>query len=541
MAGTMTTPSRARRWASRHLSILCFVGLLALTCAWAVATPLFAAPDEPAHVIKAVATAHGEFTGSPSPGRAAAWIDFRIPTTVADAAAHGTCFAFHPDVSAACQPTFTSHGGTSTASTYVGRYPPLYYLIVGLPSLVMHSPGVLYAMRLVSALLSSIFLGLAFASAAACRHGRAIAVGVALAVTPMVIFLDAVVNPSGLEIATALCFWTTALVLFTDPEHPSRRALIVRTAVAAGVFMQIRGLSPLLLAIAGVSVAIVAGWSAVVALLRRRDIRIALGVLAVIGVGTLAWIFGYKALSLAPVGYPVAKSSSDFDILRASVHRVLDELGDNVGIFGWKDTPIPLWSTALWAALVIGALLAGIAVRHRRSHLVLPLLVAVVVLVPAVLSALNARQNGLIGQARYFMPVAVGVPVIACWAVAPLLRSRRFPALCRALPALVWLIAAATALVQLVSFVEALRRYRGGVDSPLLRRASEWAPPGGTLPVLALFGVGLVVYTLCWCGFARPLPWADGPIDTSPGRRGSGGPAGTDRYISGDAVHQVDR
>jgi hypothetical protein len=68
-------------------------------------------------------------------------------------------------------------------------------------------------------------------------------------------------------------------------------------------------------------------------------------------------------------------------------------------------------------------------------------------------------------------------------------------------------------LVQAAGFVQALRRYRGGVDSPLLRRTSEWAPPGGTLPVLALFAVGLLAYTLWWRRLSRP---EEDPVPAEP-------------------------
>jgi hypothetical protein len=51
-------------------------------------------------------------------------------------------------------------------ATYVGRYPPLYYAIVGLPSLVWHTNTAVYMMRLLSGLLCALLLGLAIALAA---------------------------------------------------------------------------------------------------------------------------------------------------------------------------------------------------------------------------------------------------------------------------------------------------------------------------------------------------------------------------------------
>jgi predicted membrane protein DUF2142 len=374
---------------------------------------------------------------------------------------------------------------------------------------------VLYLMRLVSAALGALFLGMAFVSGAASRHGRGAVIGAALAITPMVIFLSAVLNPSGLEIAAALCFWVSALVLFTDPENPVRLGLIVRAALGAAVFMQTRGLSPLLLAIAGIAVAVVAGWSTVVGLLRRRDIQVALGVLAVIGVGTLAWIFGARSLALAPVGYPVKDSDSNLHILWLALKRCLQDLKDMIGMFGWRDTPPPLWSTILWVAPLFLLVAAAIVTRARRGQYVLPALCVVIVLLPALLSAANARQDGLIGQARYLMPVAVGIPVIAGFLLLPRLRAGRW------LAGAVWTVAGATAVVQAAAFVQALRRYRGGLHSPLLRRTSEWAPPGGTLLTLAFFAIALLAYTLWWRSLAPIAPAPDAataPVPAEPAR-----------------------
>ncbi|HVX43242.1 MAG TPA: DUF2142 domain-containing protein [Mycobacteriales bacterium] len=495
---------------SRRAGIVGFLCLFALIGAWSFATPLFGGPDEPAHTIKAAATAHGHFLGSQAPHQSDAWIDFRIPATIGDAATRSVCFAFHPDQSAGCEKPFVSRSGSQTASTYVGRYPPLYYLLVGLPSLVLHSPGVLYLMRLASAALGAAFLAMAFVSGAASRHGRGAVIGAALAITPMVVFLSAVLNPSGLEIAAALCFWVSALVLFTDPEHPARRGLILRAALGAAVFMQTRGLSPLLLAIAGIAVAIIAGWSTVVGLLRRRDIQIALGVLAVIGAGTLAWIFGARSLALAPVGYPVQESDSNLHILGQALKRCLRDLKDMIGMFGWKDTPPPLWSTLVWVVLLFVVVAAAIVTRARRGPYVLPALCIVIVLLPALLSAANARQDGLIGQARYLMPVAVGIPVIACFLLLPRLRAGRW------LTGAVWTVAGATAVVQAAAFVQALRRYRGGAQSPLLRRTSEWAPPAGTLLTLAFFAVALLAYTLWWRSLAPVAAATDAAVPHIP-------------------------
>ena len=52
----LTSNTRRTWWTS-------FVLVTLLTGLWVVANPLYAGPDEPAHVIKAVAVDHGQLTG----------------------------------------------------------------------------------------------------------------------------------------------------------------------------------------------------------------------------------------------------------------------------------------------------------------------------------------------------------------------------------------------------------------------------------------------------------------------------------------------
>src|SRR2546430_1505376 len=50
-------------WSRRRIWLTGFLAFFALSAAWALATPLSAVPDEPAHIVKAAATARLEFRG----------------------------------------------------------------------------------------------------------------------------------------------------------------------------------------------------------------------------------------------------------------------------------------------------------------------------------------------------------------------------------------------------------------------------------------------------------------------------------------------
>jgi hypothetical protein len=477
----------------RWLGPASFVLLFGLSTAWALATPFFGAPDEPAHVIKAAAVAHGEFLGRYS-GPATARVTVTVPATVAKAATTHVCFAFHATVSAGCLPHFTSASGTRSVTTYVGRYPPIYYLLVGLPTLVMHTPGVIYLMRLVSAAICAAFLT---AAVTAARGAGLLLAGVAVAATPMALFLAGVVNPSGLEVCAAICVWVAGLRLVTEStEGPPPRGLVIRLVLAAAVLVQTRGLSPLWLALIGLTLLWLAGWRRPVALLRARSVRIGLAVVAVCGVFALVWMLVAKSLTIAPVGTPVPADASWWEILRSSLRRTLLDTKGLFGLFGWNDTPAPRLTYLLWGIALAAVVLAMLARRPSRYTVAVGALVVLSVIVPTLLSASQAHKDGIVGQGRYVLPLAVGIPIIAGHAAGrgwPGGRWRRL-----VLPVGAALLTAA----QGAAFAEALRRYQTGVGHSLLSAHPPWSPPIPELLLLGGFGVLALALYLGWAWIA---------------------------------------
>ena len=74
---------------------------------WAVATPVFAAPDEPAHVIRAASVGRGELLGHPPPPapRVPPFGDALVEVTAPGIyrnSARVTCFVFRPNHPADC-------------------------------------------------------------------------------------------------------------------------------------------------------------------------------------------------------------------------------------------------------------------------------------------------------------------------------------------------------------------------------------------------------------------------------------------------------
>src|SRR6185437_10967123 len=116
------------------------------------------------HVIRAVALDHGQLIGASVGGNASAVTSVTVPASIADGWRYVSCFALNPSVSASCAKPLSQSTKLVATTTSAGRYPPLYYAIVGIPSLVSTSTTGIYMMRLISAVISAIFVGLAFSS-----------------------------------------------------------------------------------------------------------------------------------------------------------------------------------------------------------------------------------------------------------------------------------------------------------------------------------------------------------------------------------------
>lgn len=471
-------------------AIVFLLGLL-----WSLATPIGAAPDEPTQIVKAAAVARGELVGTSTTARPTADVDVRVPASFATDGALATCYAGRATVPAGCAPQLSDASKLVVTPTYVGRNPPLYYLLVGAPTLLWHSNFAVYVMRLLGVAWSALLLGLALAIAALWSRAQLLVVAVAVVVTPMVLFLAAVVNPSGLEIAAAVATWTCGLVLLEHSQHPPPE-LVLSCGVAASVLVLCQGLDPLWLAI--IALTLVALFPrAVTDLWHVRLARRWAGIVAVCGVLAVAFIVGAHTLVVAPVGAAVAPHASTVAVIAEALGRTGGLLRQSVGVFGWLDTPSPVavllgW----WMAVAVVVTLGLVTSRWRRAG-VLVALIAAAVAVPTALMVSQAHHDGLVWQARDGMALYVGIPLVAA-AIAGRAREARHHVIDnraregpdatgaldslgpRALHRLTTLIIVGVAIGQLADFAWALRRYTVGLGTtldPLVTVPGGWSPP----------------------------------------------------------------
>ena len=450
-------PARTRDPKLRGLRIfaIAFVVFFGAGAIWSAATPLLGAPDEPSQIIKSASVVRGVWT-------AYCWVDasfrggtggpegcpFVDPSNAYgfeeglpqfydlvrspdldpahsqsfDEAHSQVCFTHAKGViPASCarsldrSPTAVDvvHGYTKFNQTYQARYPPEYYAVVGLPSLFDGSTIDLYLMRLVSAALSAIFLALAFTSAVIYSRNRLIILGLALAVTPMVFFLGAVVNSSGLECSTAIAFWTAGVILFTERLATPPRGLIAIAAFSAAAFESARALSPFWLGLSALALLACVNWTELKHGLRQRSLWFGTAFVVVFGALAVWWIVAEHATDLyfaKNPGLPASVSTST--ILRVAFERNSFYLPDMVGVFGWFDTYAPVVTYVIWYSLVFLAMI-GVAIRSMRRGIVLITMFVALLVLPAIIETSHAHTYGYTWSGRDALPFAVGLPILA--------------------------------------------------------------------------------------------------------------------------------
>lgn len=479
----------APRW------LVAFVVTFGLGALWAVGSPLFSGPDEPAHVLRSVSLVHGSLVGRPQGGPASPVTQVTVPAWLAGVNSAPDCFKGRPDVPASCEPMLTGASGSVREVTYAGRYPPLYYAVVGWPSLFAGGRLALWLMRLCSAGASAAFLAGAISCAWRSERARGLLVGMALVVTPQVFFLAGVINPSGLEISAAICVWSSALVAF-ERDARAGRWVLAWLAAAGAVMANAVGLSPFLVLVIGLAVAAYAGRHRVMALLGDRVTRTA--VLVIVGFGVLAvvWVLAAGALRVRPSGTRLPAGAGPWLAAGLTLENFGPETLQMVGVFGWVDTYLPPVCYALWLGLAAGFIGSGVASVPRRSRAALGGFAVAAIAVPAALLLARSATLGIFGQARDWMPLWVGLPLLVGHAVGPSL-TEGATAWWRGLRALVIVT---VAVMEPVAWAWALRRYRTGSGHLALSSPAAWSPP---LPAPALLaGIVACSVALAWC-YAR--------------------------------------
>jgi hypothetical protein len=505
----------ARRRSARLLWVLVFAAFFLLIGGWALAAPHAGAPDEGDHMLRAYAAADGQLLPELVDTKSGTGARFTVPRGLIP----DYCWQFRPEVSAACA---GEPGGDRTMvreDVIVGRYPPLYYAVVGLPlRLSPDWPGILLA-RLISAAMCAALLATALTDALRWSRHRLLAVGVIAAVTPMAAHMAAAVNPNGLEIAAGVALAAAAVPLLQLPEAQRSHQLLRHVGIAAVTMSAIRVLGPLwvVLVIAAlllpVTRARLAGWWRWAAA-RRWAVIVVVTMAA-----SAAWTLTFKANDIGD--YTRGRTFETVQGFRWTLRDAGAWPDQMVGIMSWLDAPMPPFVYILWQAAIAALLVWGFVLADWRGRLTLLALGTAAVGVPFAMQVAFINKTGIVTSGRYLLPMAAALPIFAALLLQ---RSGLAEQASRSAVRILTVVLLPLHLVCLGATMVRWQRgvspdYNGGLAAvnPL---GGSWHPPLGSVLPLVLTTAGILL--LGWVVLGR-LPatvagpaGGDGP-DADPG------------------------
>lgn len=462
--------------------------------AWAIATPLSASPDEPAHIIKAAAVVRGEWLGELT--ERSGFVNVEVPAGLADAW-DWACTAYAPAQPANCSPTPVVDGTLATAETSAGLYNPVYYTLIGWPTLLTDSPRIaVYGMRVVSAVLVSFFFAVTMMALLAFRRPFIAGIAYLTVLTPTVLFLTGSVNPNALEVATGAALLSVLLLLVRGPDVRRPGWALGIVALSGVLLANTRGLSPLWMAAIALIAVVGAPWPRLKALLARPAVWATLAVLAA-GVGFAGWWLLYSG-TLGSMG--TFAGAGSVTPIRAFVTMLFDRPFDSgmIGLFGWLDTPAPEITFVLWTTLAFGLVLVAAVLARGRDIAALLAALAMFFFIPPAMQAASIEASGYIWQGRYTLVAFAAVAVTCAVVVMQAVPAWHLPANLRR-KALVLVGVLATG-VQAYTLLFTAKRYAVGIDGWWgdFLHAPLWAPPLGPFIWVFALGIGVAAITLVW-------------------------------------------
>ena len=287
--------------------------------------------------------------------------------------------------------------------------------------------------------------------------------------TPMSVWSFSVLNPSGLEIAGALCWAAVFLRLLREPAPPT---WTWAAAAASGVVLATaRSSGPLFVALIPLCLGLLFGFGRLLSAVGRMGRRVIPAAVCV-GLALAAGFFWIRYIPDNPLGSRV------FDHVGDAVSGMPRTLRESVGRFV-GDYFVPIEVAAAWGLLVLALLTAAAVVATPAQRLRLALVTGVVIVATIAYASAFLTTGLLEFHGRYALPALCVLPLSAAWILTDR-RSALSPATTR------WLaggLVLGTAALQLVAWWLEARRLAVGTDGSFLFFGDvAWDPPVGWLP-----------------------------------------------------------
>ncbi|WP_114423698.1 DUF2142 domain-containing protein [Nocardioides houyundeii] len=479
-------------------TLVVWVWVFACFLTWSLATPFWSSPDAPAHDLMAWHVGHGHLLPDPTEVLNSGVTSNAVtpaPEGLVRSAETVGCYAQERRTAAGCM---VSPGDDADLVDFVnpaGRNFPTYYLATGWPSTLFDGVAALYAMRVAAAAIAALFV--AWAASAAWTRARPMTAlaGVAVALTPMAMYLGGAINPNSLEITAAMALAATSVVFLREPETWLGAVMYRRAMIAAGVMVTIRLLAPVWVLVWVVAFALVADRRAWRKVLTRRGLAWA-AVPFLGAVFNVVWTYTAALTDYQDEPKHSLTLAQAFWASKENIDRV-GSVSTQVGVFGWLDTVLP-GSTYYYYALTVVFLVAVAWVfLPGREALVTAWLLVAAYLVPIVLQAAQWNTNGGVWQGRYTLPLSVMIPIITLVLAADRLQAPRVADLARRFTTVLPLAMVIVAWVHVSALRLQLRRNIEGLDG-LAPAEERWSP---VVPAEALVLALALLLVVAWLAF----------------------------------------
>lgn len=463
----------------RVVALLFATGVFLGQLAWIFAVPPYRGIDEFDHVYRAASVAEGYWkpgVGAPQNGRGEL---VPVPAAIVTDGAE-VCRSYEYVGPDNCRAVDKWQNELVTVASAAARYNPGFYWLIGKPSQFFEGAGAVYAMRITASLFCAALVGLAAWITARWSTTVWPLAGLTLALTPVVVYSFSLPAPNGIEMAGALCVWSSLLGFVQAPDRRTRMAMVGVATLGAVPMVAVRTLGPLWLALTVCVLVQVLGPRRVLSGIRGTPLSVgsAAGVVALAGSLALWWSRSASANALEDAGV-----GSINPWLRA-LQEVPLWFFQSMAAFPTRNEPAP---TIVYAggAVAFFAFVGWAALRSSaRTRLGMVSTSLLALGVPYALTVATVGVAGTVWQGRYTLPFAFGVVLVAGLGLEQAQASAR-PA-----PPLVMILGTAIAAVHAVSVVSVQRLETAG--SPLSGDPRWFSAPIWLSGLVAMMGVG------CW-------------------------------------------
>jgi hypothetical protein len=455
--------------------VLVFIGFWLLHAGWAFATPFNGPPDEMQHAQRATGVLHGELMGERTRMGAI--------QTVPNSLNLGWCFPTKVNVAADCEREPGGDQSPQRVDTSAGRFNPVYYLVTSWPLGPWPNWTGILLSRLLNGAAMAALLACAVVGAARWTRHRALLAGAVVAITPMVAHLGGAINPSGVEIAAAVALFVALIAVVHEQREGVNRAAVALAGVGACVLVTPRFTGVMWLAVILGAVLVPSAWARAKVLARARSVRMWSAAVCLSVLASLTWLLAGKPAD--PTGWDHGYTPKM--IIKTALLDMWPNVANQmVGVMGWAETLMPRLIYVVWFAAVGLLVLGGLAVGDRVERWRLAALFFATFTPLLTLEILTANQIGWFNQGRYFLPGAVGLPLLGAHILARHgFTAEHFRTMTRDLAVLLLPI-------HLGCLAYTMCRWQSGLAS-LNPLSGSWSPPYGSVLPLILATVGIAV------------------------------------------------